>query len=262
MLRRAATPNRNTTPIPKATTRRSKVITPRKGGITRSKGTTSNHKIHKAGIIRRSNLLWQVSTGEFQMYEDEYHPELSEEDIEGFEDDFEDGVEAFFFDEEFGAPLTPAERQAQQAARQAAYTSPQAQQARAMRAQEAQSALQTGSGLVQMFAPLVQAGVQQAQADQAARRQRRQRPPRRATAPPRPRRQRAQGPQGPQGPPPGYYQQQSPMMMQRGPDPRGYMQQGGQGGSLRESDKKLMLYILGGTAVVVAGIGIFALAKK
>ena len=52
-------------------------------------------------------------------------------------------------------------------------------------------------------------------------------------------------------------------MMQRGPDPRGYMpQQGGQGGSLRESDKKLMLYIFGGTMVVAAGIGIVAFARR
>lgn len=193
------------------------------------------------------------------MYEDEYHPELSEVDIEDFDDGFEDDVDAFFFDEEeFGQQQTAAQqRLAAQQARQAAYVTPQAQQARALRAAEAQAALQTGSGLVQAFTPLIQAGVQQAQADQQRRQQQRQeRRRRRATAPPR--RSAPPPPQfrpqmGP--PPPGYQTRQMPMY---GPP----MPPGGQGGRLRESDKKLMLYILGGTAVVVAGIGIFALAKK
>ena len=207
------------------------------------------------------------------MYEDEYHPELSEIDIEDFDEDyaddaddvFEDGVEAFFFDEDFGAPLTAAQRQAQKAAADAAYMAPAAVAARAERAAQAQQGLTTGLQALGTFTPLIQ---QVAAADQARRAENRarqeaeriRRSAPRQQAPPR------QGPQGRQAPPryapqrpppPGYHrnQQQMQMQMQRKEEADRHA------ASLREKDKKLMLYILGGTAVVVAGIGIYALAS-
>ena len=202
------------------------------------------------------------------MYEDEYHPELSEVDIEDFDNEyddvaddvFDDSVEAFFFDEEFGAPLTPEQRMAQKAAADAAYMAPAAVAARAERAAQAQAGLTTGLQALGTFTPLIQ---QVAAADQARRAENRARqeadrirrsqgqaPPRQQAPPRRP-------PPGYMPPPPGYVRQQQQMQMQI----QRQQQADAHAASLREKDKKLMLYILGGTAVVVAGIGIYALAS-
>lgn len=192
------------------------------------------------------------------MYEDDYHPELSESDLEDFEgayageadDRFEDGVNTFFFEEDFGE--TEPEKQAR-LQREA-----QAQQ-QARQQFQLQQGLQAGTGLMNMFTPLAQAGLAQAQADAEARRRRTQRPPSRPQRPPR--RPRPQRPN--YGPPPGYRQQQQmPMQMQQQQmQMQQQQQQQQQAAEAAKSDKKLMIYILSGTAVVVAGIGIYALVS-